>query len=97
MIAAKRKLLRKRYLVFGNTSIKERAARLRTTCTHFKLQRVDEEFYVFICFSVKPSVVAREQSVENKSKRMFMEVLHEMLTRQAQDTQQCLLTNGRGL
>lgn len=82
---------------FGNVGVKEIAARLRTTCKHFQLRRVDEEFYVFICFGVKPSVAATEQSAENKSKRMFMEVLHETLTRQTQDTQQCLVTNREGI
>lgn len=66
------------------------------TCRHFKLQGVYKEFNIFICFSVKPSVAVTEQSVENKNKRMFMEVLHQMLTRQKQDTQQHLVTNGQG-
>lgn len=50
------------------------------TYRHFKPQQVDKEFNIFICFSVKPSVTATEQSAGKENKRMFMKVLHEMLT-----------------
>lgn len=67
------------------------------TYRHFKLQQVDKEFNIFICFSVKPSVTVTEQSVGNENKRMFMEVLHEMLTRKTQVAQQYLVTSGQGI
>lgn len=68
-------------LVLCNICIKEVVAKILITCRHFILQQVYGEFNIFICFSVKPSVAVTEQSVENKNKRMFVEVLHEMLTR----------------
>lgn len=67
------------------------------TYQHLKLQQVDKEFNIFICFSVKPSVTVTEQSAGNKNKRMFMEVLHEMLAGETQDAQQHLVTSGQGI
>lgn len=63
-------------ITFCNICIKEIAAKILITCRHFKLQRVYKELNIFMCFSVKPSVAVTEESVENKNKRMFMEVLH---------------------
>lgn len=84
-----------RCIVLCNICIKEVVAKILITCRHFILQQVYGEFNIFICFSVKPSVAVTEQSVENKNKRMFVEVLHETLTRETGDTLQYLITNGR--
>lgn len=83
-------------IVHCNTCIKEVVAKIVITCRHFILQQVYGEFNIFICFSVKPSVAVTEQSAENKTKRMFVEVLYEMLTRETRDTLQYLITNERG-
>ncbi|RMC17804.1 hypothetical protein DUI87_05471 [Hirundo rustica rustica] len=59
--------------------------------------QVDKEFNIFICFSVKPSVTVAEQSVGNENKRMFVEVLREMLTAKTRDAQQYRVTSGQGI
>lgn len=84
-------------MAFCNICIKGIAAKMVITYRHFRLQQVDKEFNIFICFSVKPSVRVAEQSAGKENKRMFTGVLRETLTGKTQDAQQYLGTSGEGI
>lgn len=62
----------------------------------FLFPQAYKAFNIFVCSGVKPSAAVTGQNVDDKSKRMFMERFHEMLTRKICATPRRLVENDQG-